>query len=77
METAIDYSTIEKYTRHGGAYDRGRADFWYWRKPEPHYYVGNTYSSEKVTNLTQEEMDAYYQGYKDYESQNLRKDWGE
>lgn len=35
--------------RHGGPYDRGGADSYYGRRPNPHYYVGATYSSEEVT----------------------------
>ena len=44
--------------RHGGAYDRGSADSYYRRGRKPHYYVGDTYSSEIVTEerMTLEEI---------------------
>lgn len=61
-------SVLDQQTqRHGGPYDRGSADAHYGRPPEPHYYVGNTYLSPKITkdNMTIQEIEAYYQGYKD------------
>lgn len=77
MEKTIDYSEIEQYARHGGAYDRGSSDYWYWRDPDPHYYADGVYSSERITNLTADELAAYWQGYKDFQADDLRKDWGE
>jgi len=62
-----------EHTRHGGAFDRGGADYYYWRPYSPHYYVGATMTSEKVTDLTEEEVAAYKEGY---ESETERKDWG-
>jgi hypothetical protein len=58
--------------RHGGPYDRGSADAYYHRTPSPHYYVGATYSSEKVTDLTSEEVAAYMAGYDECTD---RKEW--
>lgn len=71
----MDYSTLDKYTRHGGAYDRGSADAYYSREIQPHYYRGDTYKSGCIeeNGMTEEEIAAYYQGYYD---QNDRKDWG-
>lgn len=64
----------KKYDRrHGGPYDRGSADAYYWRRVDPHYFVGATYTSERVEDLTQEEVDAYMAGYNDTHD---RKDWG-
>ena len=34
--------------RHGGPYDRGSADAYYGREPNPHYFLGDTYASERV-----------------------------
>ena len=62
--------------RHGGPYDRGRADAWYGRKYDPHYFVGGTYTSQKVTNLTPTEIEAYSRGYEDQEEDGGKKDWG-
>jgi len=49
--------------RHGGPYDRGCADKNYGRKFDPHYYKGDSYFSERVSNLTPDEVMAYRTGY--------------
>ena len=61
--------------RHGGPYDRGSADAYYHRAYEPHYYRGDTYSSERVElkDMTAAEITAYTAGYNDTHE---RKDWG-
>jgi len=59
--------------RHGGPFDRGSADAYYWRCASPHYFLAGTYMSPKVTELTKEEVAAYMAGYN---SQEDRKDWG-
>ena len=61
--------------RHGGAYDRGSADAYYGRPFKPHYYTGNTYSSEEVTDLTEEEIAAYEAGYNDQVDSGDFKRW--
>lgn len=63
--------------RHGGPFDRGSADSYYGRPFEPHYYVGDTYSSERVTTLNAAERDAYFAGhaFNDEITQDF-KDWG-
>jgi hypothetical protein len=63
--------------RHGGPYDRGAADSYYRRPFDPHYYVGGSYMSEKVTDLTPDERAAYLRGYRDNEALGDHKDWGE
>jgi hypothetical protein len=63
-------------TRHGGPFDRGSADSYYHRGIEPHYYVGATLSSEKVTVLTEEELKEYMAGYNWNEQFGDKKDWG-
>jgi len=65
-------------TRHGGPYDRGSADSYYRRGRKPHYYVGDTYSSEIVTEerMTLEEIEAYHKGFDDNEDSQNFKDWG-
>ncbi len=64
------------HKRHGGAYDRGSADFYYWRPRCPHYFKGNSYGSERVErkDMTEEEIAAYNAGYDD--PANDRKNWG-
>lgn len=55
--------------RHGGPYDRGSADKWYGRPFNPHYYKGDTYSSDLVeeVNMTPEEIAEYELGYDENE----------
>lgn len=62
--------------RHGSPFDRGSADAYYWREANPHYFVGDTYNSDKVEekDMTEEEIAEYFKGYN---SQNDRKDWGD
>lgn len=63
--------------RHGGAYDRGSADSYYRRGYTPHYYLGDTYSSDKVelADMTPEEITAYTKGYNDNEDAGNYKVW--
>lgn len=64
--------------RHGGPFDRGGADYYYGRVIRPHYFKGSTYQSDEVTyaDMTEEEVDAYFAGYKEAERNGDRKDWG-
>jgi hypothetical protein len=61
--------------RHGGPLDRGRADAWYNREYNPHYFKGATYDSEKVelANMTAGEIAAYTHGYEEQISTGLHK----
>ena len=65
-------------TRHGGPYDRGSADSHYNRRFDPHYYVGDTYSTPRIglANMTAQEITAYTAGFNDNESFGEKKDWG-
>ena len=69
---------MENYDkRHGGPFDRGSADSWYSRGVNPHYYVGDTYSTEKVEreNMTVQEVEAYMAGYEWNEKFGGKKDY--
>jgi len=63
--------------RHGGAYDRGSADYYYHRPRQPHYFMGGTYNSPRVDeqNMTEDEIDDYNQGYDDAERDGDQKDY--
>ena len=61
--------------RHGSAYDRGAADSYYRRGISPHYFTGGTYTSEKVTDLTPDEIKEYMAGYMANEKEGDFKDW--
>ena len=51
--------------RHGGPWDRGSADAHYERPFQPHYFVGDTYNSDKVEveDMTTEQLKDYMIGY--------------
>jgi hypothetical protein len=53
--------------RHGSAWDRGSADAWYGREFDPHYFVGASFQSDRVSlaGMTAEEITAYTAGYRD------------
>jgi hypothetical protein len=69
---------VEVDYRHGGPYDRGAADAYYWRPFDPHYYVEDTYSSERIDLLVPETADykAYKQGFDAAIAAGDFKDWG-
>jgi hypothetical protein len=73
----VDTRTNLYDTRHGGPYDRGSADSWYRRGFNPHYYLGDTYSTPKVEmkDMTAEEITAYAAGYRDNEEGGHHKEW--
>jgi hypothetical protein len=37
----------EEKERHGGPFDRGSADSWYRRSPDPHYWTAGSYGGEQ------------------------------
>lgn len=61
--------------RHGGAYDRGRADSYYRRPCRPHYFKGGTYTSEEVLEpqMTPAELADYHSGFDDNEADGFYK----
>lgn len=60
--------------RHGGPYDRGSADYYYWRAKKPHYFVAGTSTSQEVLekDMTADEIEAYNAGY---DQETDRKQW--
>lgn len=73
----IDATAIaEKFTRHGGAFDRGSADSYYNRAPRPHYFEGATYlTKEIIPEEGSVEWEAYMMGYEYNEAHGDKKDW--
>lgn len=69
---------IEIDKRPGGPYDRGAADSYYRRPFDPHYFRGDTYTSESVTatGMTSEEERQYALGYYENEELGNFKDYG-
>lgn len=64
MTTGIQFDR----NRHGALYDRGGADSWYGREPEPHWYPNGTGNGEKITDLTEDEIAEYMAGFNDNEA---------
>ena len=69
--------TVEFDTRHGSPYDRGAADSFYRRPFNPHYFKGDTGSSEQIVleNMTPEEIVAYTKGFNNNEALGDHKEW--
>jgi len=65
------------YVRHGSCADRGSADSYYGRQFNPHYYVGATYSSDRVERdqMADDEIAAYKAGYDENEADRHFKNW--
>jgi hypothetical protein len=54
--------------RHGSLYDRGRADSYYHRDRNPHWFPDGTYNGQRMSALSDEEVAEYNAGY-DYNEQ--------
>lgn len=67
---------------HGSPFDRGGADSYYHRPESPHKIIATTDEEtgrqqfQTITDLTPEEVEAYYAGYQDNENSGAKKDWG-
>ena len=61
---------------HGSPWDRGGADAYYWRDPNPHKWPGGDYTSP-VYDLTPLEVEEYLSGYRAQYDSGVRKDWGD
>lgn len=61
--------------RHGGPYDRGRADAYYRRAYSPHKYETGTYNSPRVEVLTPTEIAEYAKGWADQHESGDYKEW--
>ena len=75
--TALATQSAYYDTRHGSPYDRGSADAWYRRSFNPHYFVGDSYSSPRVEmeQMTAVEITAYATGYRHGEEAGDHKEW--
>lgn len=75
------YQQMLKYKDHptcSRAFDRGAADSYYRRGPEPHYYTNKNNMDGLVEQdqMTTEEVLAYHAGYAYNEFLDEHKDWG-
>jgi hypothetical protein len=73
----VTFKGVEYSARHGGPFDRGSADSYYCRGTKPHYFPGDTYASDMITeeSMTAEEVAAYYAGYDWNERYGNKKDY--
>jgi hypothetical protein len=65
--------SYEQY--HGSPFDRGSADSWYHRSPQPHKGGVGGNSGPRVTDLTPAEVEAYHAGYDHNEQFGGKKEW--
>jgi hypothetical protein len=67
-----------RLTRHGGPFDRGSADNYYWRPEDPHWWPEGTSYGIRVEKdeMSQDEIEEYYAGYEYNERYGGKKDWG-
>lgn len=60
---------------HGSLYDRGSADSYYGRAPDPHYGGVGGDSGMRVKVMYKEAVEEYMAGYRDNEQFGDKKDW--
>jgi len=60
---------------YGSPYDRGRADSWYRRGRNPHYYPNGTHRPPRIMELTTEQIAEYRAGYASGEADGDHKEW--
>ena len=53
-------------------YDRGSADAYYRRRPDPHWYPEGNVTGPRITDMTDDQVADYYRGY---EQEEDRKEW--
>ena len=63
-------------TRHGSLFDRGSADSYYHRGPQPHYGGVGGGSGERVEVTDEASVAEYMAGYRDNELHGSKKDFG-
>jgi hypothetical protein len=72
----ITYKNKTYNIRHGGPFDRGSADSYYNRSPNPHYFEGATYYTDEIAiEPGTPEWDEYMAGYEYNEEFGNKKDW--
>ena len=62
-------------TRHGSLFDRGSADSYYHRGPQPHYGGVGGGSGERVEVTDEASVAEYMAGYRDNELHGSKKEW--
>jgi hypothetical protein len=77
MEYNMELLKSEEKERHGGPFDRGSADSWYRRSPDPHYWTHGSYHGERIghNRMSEQEISDYYEGYEDNEKSGGHKEY--
>lgn len=70
------FNGIEYIQKHGNPFDRGTADNYYGRQPNPHKGGVGGDSGPRITELTPEEIVEYNAGYEWNEYNGDKKDYG-
>jgi hypothetical protein len=75
--TTFTFEGVAYQTRHGSPFDRGMADSYYGRQFDPHYYTGQSYTSQRIElpDPDAPAYKAYAAGYKYNEQCGDFKDW--
>lgn len=81
MEIDMNYKEAQLATSHydkshGSFFDRGSADSYYHRSPDPHRGGVGGMSGPRFDAITVEELQAYQAGYDYNEQYGDKKDWG-
>jgi hypothetical protein len=74
MKDTVTEIPVAPSRGHNSPYDRGRADSYYSRPPEPNKRTGHL-GVNRITDLTPEETQEYYAGYDWNEQYGEKKDW--
>jgi hypothetical protein len=61
--------------KHGSLFDRGSADSWYHRQPDPHYWPEGTGNGARIQVTSPAEVAEYMAGYEWNELHGGKKDW--
>jgi hypothetical protein len=68
-----DFNEVDR--SHGSPFDRGRADSYYSRPVDPHFYPEGTGHGTRVTELSDAQVKAYLDGYAWNEECGDKKNW--
>tara|TARA_Y100000389_G_scaffold169851_1_gene176450 strand:+ start:1605 stop:1814 length:210 start_codon:yes stop_codon:yes gene_type:complete len=69
---------MTKYNqKHGSPFDRGNADSYYRRAPDPHWWPQGSYKGSRVdeSDMTAQEIEAYNAGYDENEKDGNYKNY--
>jgi hypothetical protein len=78
MNDSDTISKRKKYDEsHGSPYDRGNADSYYRRMPDPHFWAHGSYHGTRTEecNMTLYQIEAYNAGYQTNEDDGNYKDY--